>query len=210
VEASAARAISVKSGSIGRDLPLARSAAQQADLDQLLLAQQNPRSPRFHQWLTPEQFADRFGASRTDVAQIQRWLQAQGFTLDYTARSRTYLSFSGTAHQVQIAFHTEIHRYRVGGQMHYSNASDPSIPEAFAGLVAGMRGLDDFYPQPLVRGGAAATQRQPRFAQSRSWRFRHHLRCDATLQAEHRRRRTNHRDRGPGPHFHQRHYRVPH
>jgi uncharacterized protein (TIGR03437 family) len=135
----------------GITLPLARSAAQQADLDQLLLAQQNPRSPRFHQWLTPEQFADRFGASRTDVAQIQRWLQAQGFTLDYTARSRTYLSFSGTAHQVQIAFHTEIHRYRVGGQMHYSNASDPSIPEAFAGLVAGMRGLDDFYPQPLVR-----------------------------------------------------------
>jgi len=135
----------------GITLTLARSAAQQADLDQLLLAQQNPASPHFHQWLTPEQFADRFGTSRSDVAQIQGWLQTQGFTLDYLARSRTYISFSGTAQQVQNAFHAEIHRYSVGGQMHYANASDPSIPEALAGLVAGVRGLDDFHPQPLVR-----------------------------------------------------------
>jgi uncharacterized protein (TIGR03437 family) len=135
----------------GITLTLARSSAQQADLDQLLLAQQNPASPLFHQWLTPEQFADRFGASPSDLAQIQGWLRAQGFTLDYTARSRAYVPFSGTAQQVQSAFHTEIHRYRVGGQMHYASVSDPSIPEALAGLVAGVRGLDDFYPQPLVR-----------------------------------------------------------
>jgi len=120
----------------GITLTLARFASQQADLDQLLLAQQNPASPHFHQWLTPEQFADRFGASPGDLAQIQGWLRAQGFTLDYTARSRTYVSFSGTAQQVQSAFHTEIHRYRAGGQVHYANASDPSIPEALAGLVA--------------------------------------------------------------------------
>jgi len=135
----------------GITLSLARSAAQQADLDQLLLAQQNPASSDFHQWLMPEQFADRFGASQSDLAQIQAWLRAQGFALGYTARSRTYVSFSGTAQQVQNAFHTEIHRYRVGGQMHYANASDPSIPEVLAGLVAGLRGLDDFHPQPLVR-----------------------------------------------------------
>ena len=135
----------------GITLTLARSSAQQADLDQLLLSQQNPASPLFHQWLTPEQFADRFGASPSDLAQIQGWLGAQGFTLDYTARSRSYVSFSGTAQQVQSAFHTEIHRYSVGGKMHYANAGDPSIPEALAGLVAVVRGLDDFHPRPLVR-----------------------------------------------------------
>src|ERR1039458_4555559 len=31
------------------------SAAQHADLDQLLADQQNPSSPNYHQWLTPEQ-----------------------------------------------------------------------------------------------------------------------------------------------------------
>ncbi len=135
----------------GITLTLARSAAQQADLDRLLAAQQNPSSPRFHQWLMPEQFADRFGASPSDLAQIQAWLRAAGFSLGYTARSRTYVTFSGTAQQVQSAFHTEIHRYIVDGQMHYANSSDPFIPEALAGLVAGLRGLDDFHPQPQVR-----------------------------------------------------------
>jgi uncharacterized protein (TIGR03437 family) len=135
----------------GIALTLTRSAPQQADLDQLLAAQQNPRSSEFHQWLTPEQFADRFGVSRGDLAQIEGWLHAQGFTLDYMPRSRTSLTFSGTAQQVQNAFHTEIHRYRVGGQTQYANASDPSIPEALAELVSGLRGLDDFHPQALYR-----------------------------------------------------------
>src|SRR5580698_5451229 len=35
------------------------SAAQQADLDQLLADQQNPSSKSFHQWLAPEEFGDR-------------------------------------------------------------------------------------------------------------------------------------------------------
>src|SRR5580658_8085410 len=39
------------------------SAAQQADLDQLLISLQNPSSPLFHRWLTPEEFGNRFGLS---------------------------------------------------------------------------------------------------------------------------------------------------
>jgi len=135
----------------GITLTLERSPAQQADLDQLLAAQQNPRSPHFHQWLTPEQFADRFGASRGDLGQIQQWLRAAGFKVDYTARSRTYLRFSGTAQQVQNAFHTEIHRYSTGGNTHYANAGSLSVPAALADLVAGVSGLDDFQPEPLYR-----------------------------------------------------------
>ena len=36
------------------------AAAQQADLDHLLEAQQDPSSPQFRQWLTPEEYADRY------------------------------------------------------------------------------------------------------------------------------------------------------
>src|SRR5215472_13341031 len=39
------------------------TAAQQADLTQLLADQQNPTSPNYHQWLTPAQFGARFGLS---------------------------------------------------------------------------------------------------------------------------------------------------
>jgi len=46
------------------------TAAQQADLDGLLAAQQNPTSSTFHQWLTPEQYADRFGIAQTDLNKV--------------------------------------------------------------------------------------------------------------------------------------------
>src|SRR3954469_24198866 len=39
---------------------LRQTSEQQADLDRLLTAQQDPSSPDYHRWLTPEQFAERF------------------------------------------------------------------------------------------------------------------------------------------------------
>src|SRR5579871_378125 len=43
----------------GMALVFRSSEAQQAELSQLLAAQQDPSSPEYHAWLTPEQFADR-------------------------------------------------------------------------------------------------------------------------------------------------------
>ena len=40
---------------------LSRSAELQASFTQLLADQQNPSSPSYHQWLTPQQVGERFG-----------------------------------------------------------------------------------------------------------------------------------------------------
>jgi uncharacterized protein (TIGR03437 family) len=123
----------------------------QSDLSQLLQEQQDPASPNFHKWLTPEQYADRFGASAGDVKQITDWLQSQGLTVADVARGRNWITVSGTAEQVQNAFQTEIHRYQVDGVTHFANAADPSVPAAMAGMIAGIRGLNDFRLKPRLR-----------------------------------------------------------
>ena len=51
----------------GMSIVFNRSAAQQADLEALIAAQQNPASPLYHQWLTPDQFAARFGMAQSDI-----------------------------------------------------------------------------------------------------------------------------------------------
>lgn len=127
------------------------STSQRSDLAQLLQQQQDPASPNYHQWLTPEQYADRFGASTADVAQITAWAQSQGLQVTSIARSRTFISFSATAQQAQNAFHTAIHRYGVNGRMHFSNAAEPQIPAALSDVVAGVLGLNDFHPKPFLR-----------------------------------------------------------
>ena len=127
------------------------SSAQQSGLEQMLAQQQDPASANFHRWLTPEQFADRFGVSADDLAKVSDWLKSQGFTITNVARSRTWVSFSGTAAQTGSAFHTAIHRYNVNGESHYANATDPSVPAALAGLIGGFRGLNDFHPKPRFK-----------------------------------------------------------
>jgi uncharacterized protein (TIGR03437 family) len=129
-------------------LQLKPSDGQQTGLEQLLQDQQNAASASFHQWLTPEQYADRFGASPEDTAKIAAWLASQGFVVDTVARSRTFIAFSGTSGQVQAAFGAPIHRYRVNGELHYANAGDPRIPAALSGMVSGFRGMHDFHPRP--------------------------------------------------------------
>src|ERR1700729_736568 len=125
-------------------LQITLSPSQQAALDELLAAQQDPNSKSYHQWLTPEQFATQFGLSRNDVTRIDSWLQSQGFTVLENARSRNWVAFAGTAAQVEAAFHTQIHYFNLDGEKHYANATNISLPTALAGVVATVRGLHDF------------------------------------------------------------------
>jgi subtilase family serine protease len=127
------------------------TAAQAKALDQLLAQQQDRKSANYHKWLTPEQFADRFGLSKHDIAQIVAWLEGQGFTNVHPARGRNWVSFTGNASQVQAAFGTEIHRFNVNGVMHYANAMEPKVPSALLGVATGFRGLDDFRPRPRAQ-----------------------------------------------------------
>src|SRR5215831_2271913 len=128
-------------------LVLKPSAAQQNALESLLAEQRDPSSPNYHKWLTPEQYADRFGPSQSDIYQIAGWLGDRGFVITTVSRSRTAIVFTGTAQQVQNAFQTEIHSFQVENQRHFANVSPPSIPAALSDVVGGIRGLDDFRPR---------------------------------------------------------------
>jgi len=131
-------------------LEITPSPSQQAALDQLLAEQQDSTSPNYHQWLTPEQYADRFGLSRSDVSRITAWLKSQGFAIVQVARGRNWIAFSGTAAQVQSAFHTQIRRYHVDDEEHYDNSTDISLPNALAVAVTSVRGLHDFLWKPFI------------------------------------------------------------
>ncbi len=131
---------------------------QQAQLDALVQAQQTTGSPQYHAWLTPAEYASRFGLSGGDLAKIQSWLESQGFNIDRVAASHTSISFSGTAAQVESAFQTEMHRYRIGAETHFANATDLTIPAALLGVVRSVRNLDDFRPRPAFRPSPASVQ----------------------------------------------------
>ena len=137
------------------------TGAQQTDLNQLLVALQNRQSAQYRKFLTPEEYADRFGLNEADTAKITTWLENNGFSNLQVARSRTWVAFSGTVGQVQNAFHTNIHKYTLNGESYMANANDPELPKALEGVAMGFRGLQNFRLKPHIR-------LQPHFTSSTS------------------------------------------
>jgi subtilase family serine protease len=108
-------------------------------LKQLLEDQQNPASPRFHHWLTPAQFEQRFGRTPSEVRSVSNWLRDQGFQVDnQTARN---ITASATANIAQTAFHTQI--AASPDNQRYANLSDPQIPAHFADIIGSIEGLSN-------------------------------------------------------------------
>jgi len=135
----------------GITLVFSRTAAQQAALDALIAAQQNPTSPQYHQWLTPAQFGAQFGVADSDIAVTEAWLQQQGFTIDGVSNSRDRIHFSGTEAQVESAFATQLHYFKSGAETHFAPATALSVPAALASSVLAITNLSSFHPRSHVR-----------------------------------------------------------
>jgi subtilase family serine protease len=133
----------------GMSIVFNRSASQEADLQALMAAQQDPNSPQYHQWLSPEQFGARFGMAQSDIDKVQTWLQQQGFAIDSVARGRNMIRFSGTVGQLEQAFQTQMHYFKSNGETHFAPASLLSVPTAIAPTVAAVRNISDFRPRPM-------------------------------------------------------------
>jgi len=146
-------------GAVELSLPMERMilalqipAEKRAALDQLLAEQQDPSSPNFHRWLTPEEFGEQFGPSQEEISTVTDWLESQGFVVEDVAKGRTWVNFSGTVADVERAFHTQIHRFYVDGEVRQANAWAPAIPRGLAGLVAGVVSLHNFPRKPMNNG----------------------------------------------------------
>jgi subtilase family serine protease len=132
-------------------LLLQRSPEREQALATMIDQLHNPKSPNFHQWMTPEQFGQNYGVAQSDLQKISRWLQFRGFTVNSVYPNRMLVDFSGTSGQVRESFRTEIHQLSVNGESHISNMSDPEIPAELAGLVKGVVSLNDFKPRKMAK-----------------------------------------------------------
>jgi subtilase family serine protease len=119
-------------------------AGQEAQLEQLIAAQNDPKSSHYHQYLSATDYAAQFGLAQSDLKTISNWLQDHGFTVEEIPAGGRSIIFSGNAGQVAGAFNTEIRKYSINGATHVANAGDPQIPAALADTVGGIVKLHDF------------------------------------------------------------------
>jgi subtilase family serine protease len=139
----------------GLDIVFAKTPGQERALQQLLAAQQDPKSAQYHKWLTPAQYGQRFGASDATLAAVTNWLESNGLSVGQLPAGRGHLPFFGSKAQVEGALHTHIHLYAATGEQHYANVSAPLIPASLTSAITAIRGLNDFHPRPGVHPSKA-------------------------------------------------------
>src|SRR5437016_5577708 len=130
-------------------LQLRRPAEQEEELQEFLEDLHKERSPNFHRWISAHEFGERFGPSNRDLEEVTDWLEEHHFKVNSVYPSGMVIDFSGTAGQVQRAFHTEIHHLDVKGEKHVANISNPRTPAALASVVVGIVSLHDFAPRAM-------------------------------------------------------------
>jgi subtilase family serine protease len=122
-------------------------------LDALLQAQQNPQSPLYHHYLTPQQFSSMFGPTQATVDQVTAWLQSQGLQVNSVAPNHLLIDASGSTSAVQQAFAVTISNYALGGRTVYAPTNEPSVPASLAGLILNVGGLSNvahYHPLNLL------------------------------------------------------------
>jgi len=102
----------------------------------------DPKDPLYRKYITPEEFAARYGANPNDFAALKQWSLANGLTIVHEAGARTSLTVRGSVAQFQALFKTQLNNYRsADGREFYSASVRPAVPDAIAGKVTGVIGL---------------------------------------------------------------------
>jgi kumamolisin len=101
-----------------------------------------PGDALFHEYITPEEFAARYGANAADYAALKEWAASAGLKISQESVARTVLSVRGTVGQLQTIFKTQLNKYRgPDGSEFYSASFSPTIPSEIATKVSSVLGL---------------------------------------------------------------------
>ncbi len=109
-------------------------------LDQLIADQTNPASPRYHQWITADEFTRRFGASTNDFSAVKDWLTASGFQILGGSREGGYLRFTTDTASAERVFNTQLEDF---GSGRFANLTEPEIPAQFADVIGDILGMQN-------------------------------------------------------------------
>ena len=127
-------------------LPLRNASS----LDEFLAQVYDPASRHYRQYLTPEQFTERFGPTAEDYQAVMEFAQANGLSVAAAHRNRLLLDVTGSVADIQRAFHITLRTYR-----HPSEARDFFAPDLEPSVearlpICDISGLNNYsLPHPM-------------------------------------------------------------
>ncbi|HEY1387233.1 MAG TPA: S53 family peptidase [Ktedonobacterales bacterium] len=123
-----------------------------------LAALNDPRSPEYHRFLSPQEYAKRFGATSATVASLVAALRAAGLRVPMATASAGLLNAQGTVETLDTLFGVRLGDYcDRHGVRYIAPDGAPHIPASLAG-VSGVLGLDT---RSVIHTGGIVSPRRP-------------------------------------------------
>jgi len=116
---------------------------QREALEAFLADVQDPASPRYHQFLTQEEFNALYAPDPADEEAVVAHLEQSGLTVTDRPPNRLLVGAVGSTDDLERAFGVELHALDYRGRRHFSAMAEPSLPADIAASVLGVIGLDD-------------------------------------------------------------------
>jgi len=121
---------------------LALPSSDSAGLAEFVHHVSTPGDPLYHQYITPQKFAQEFGGNPDDYVYLKNWAVRNGLAVAQESASRINLVVRGSVSQLQTIFLTQINTYRApDGETFYSAGTNPAVPAEIASRVSGVIGL---------------------------------------------------------------------
>lgn len=121
-----------------------------AGLDSFVKEVSDPASPMYRQFLTVQEFTDRFGPTQADYDSLLQFVQLNGFAVVGGSRDGMNVQVKGSVAAVQSAFHVTMKSYQhpTESRRFYSPDREPTVDLPFP--LWHISGLDNFsLPHPL-------------------------------------------------------------
>ena len=122
------------------DMQIDFALRNQAGFDELSKEIDDPKSPHYQQWLTPQEMHARFGETKDQFQAVEAWLKSEGFTIteETYGQNEDYIKFRGTAEQAEKTFKIKLLEPMYD---RYISSADPAIPPQFVGVISRVGGL---------------------------------------------------------------------
>jgi subtilase family serine protease len=113
-------------------------------LEELIQAQGDPQSPYYHHFLTPAEFASRYGPTASDELSVMQRLERAGFRITQRYANRTVVDATAPAAVAERYFRTQIHLVSESGAgIRYLNARPASVPPELLARTFSVTGLNN-------------------------------------------------------------------
>jgi subtilase family serine protease len=120
----------------------------------LLAAEHDPTSPSYQHFLTPAQFASRFGVPAAQRSAVQDFLTSGGLALDKVSAAGDLFTVHGSTAAIGTLLHTGFARYTVKGTSFVANTAAPVTPASLGiSNIVGLNTLQRYATPAKARTG---------------------------------------------------------